>query len=175
MNAKNVLYAAVGAPVVAARRVGERAGEMSTKLSEQATGYTKTLEKKVDVWAAEGQKVIGKIGDQKVVEDITSRVDLDQAKDQVSKLRDQLEDMLATWRTSFRPEETGTKAPVGDTTPKSTVAKKPAAKKPTAKKPAAKTTTAKSTKTSAAKTTKSPAAKTSSAKTSAADKATKAS
>ena len=180
MNAKNVLYAAVGAPVVAARRVGERAGEMSTKLSEQATGYTKTLEKKVDVWAAEGQKVIGKIGDQKVVEDITSRVDLDQAKDQVSKLRDQLEDMLATWRTSFRPEETGTKAPAGDPTPKSTVAnktaaKKPAAKKPAAKKPAVKTTTAKSTKTSAAKTTKSPAAKTSSAKTSAADKATKAS
>ena len=180
MNAKNVLYAAVGAPVVAARRVGERAGEMSTKLSEQATGYTKTFEKRVGVWAAEGQKVIGKIGDQKVVEDITSRVDLDQAKDQVSKLRDQLEDMLATWRTSFRPEETGTKAPAGDTTPKSTVAKnpatkKPAAKKPAVKKPAAKTTTAKSTKASAAKTTKSPAAKTSSAKTSAADKATKAS
>lgn len=169
MNAKSVLYAAVGAPVVAARKVGERAGAVSTKLSGQANDYTKTFEKKVDDWAVEGQKVIGKIGDQKVVEDITSRVDLDQAKDQVSKLRDQLEEMLATWRTSFRPEEAGVEASAGGPAPKTTAApKKPAAKRPAAKKPAAK-----STKASAAKTTQSSAAKTSSAKTSAGTKATK--
>ena len=179
MDTKSVLYAAVGAPVLAARKVSERAGVVGTKLSEQASGYSKTLEKKVGDWALEGEKLIGKIGDQKVVEDITARVDLDQAKDQVSKLRDQLEEMLATWRTSFRPDEAKAIAPEPTAktavAPKRPATKKPAAKKPAAKtsaaKPAAKSTAAKSTanktsKTSAAGTTKSSVAKTSSAKTS---------
>jgi hypothetical protein len=172
VDAKSVLYAAVGAPVVAARKVGETAGAVSTKLTEQASGYTKTLEKKVGDWAVEGEKVIGRIGDQKVVEDITARVDLDQAKDQVSKLRDQLEEMLATWRTSFRPEDA--KAPAATPAAKTAATpKKPVAKKPVAKKPAAKATASKSTKASAAKTAKSSAAKTSTAKTSTAAKADK--
>jgi len=180
VDTKSVLYAAVGAPVLAARKVSERAGVVGTKLSEQASGYSKTLEKKVGDWALEGEKLIGKIGDQKVVEDITARVDLDQAKDQVSKLRDQLEEMLATWRTSFRPDEAKVTAPEPAAktaaAPKKPAAKKPVAKKPAAKstaakKPAAKSTAAKSTanktsKASAAGTTKSSAAKTSSAKTS---------
>ena len=37
MNTKNVLYAAVGAPVVAARKVGAKAGEVKSKLTEGAT------------------------------------------------------------------------------------------------------------------------------------------
>jgi hypothetical protein len=152
MNTKNVLYAVVGAPVVAARKVGVKASDLRTKLSEGATEYGQVAEKAIDGWAVEGEKVVGRIADGKVVEEISSKVDLDQAKEQVSKLRDQLEDMLATWKTSFRPEkapnkETDTKAP----------AKAPA------KKPAAQTAT--TPKASAAKTTKSTAAKTSSAKT----------
>jgi hypothetical protein len=148
MNTRNVLYAAVGAPVVAARKVGAKAGEVKSKLSEGATEYTQVAGKAIDSWAVEGEKVVGKISDGKVVEEISSKVDLDQAKVQVSKLRDQLEDMLATWKTSFRPEKASDKE-----TPAKAPAKKPAAKADT------------TPKTSAAKTSGSTAAKTGSAKT----------
>ncbi len=158
METKSVLYAAVGAPVVAARKVGSKVSDLRSKLSDEASEYGKAAEKAIDNWAVEGEKVVGKISEGKVVDEITSKVDLDQAKEQVSKLRDQLEDMLATWRTSFRPEksadqETEASVPAA----KAPAARKPAAKKPAAKKPA--------TKTSAAKTTRSATAKTSSAKT----------
>jgi hypothetical protein len=154
MKTKNVLYAAVGAPVVAARKVGEKVGDLRSRLSEEATGYTQVAEKTIDQWAVEGEKVLNRISDGKVVDEITAKVDLDQAKEQVSKLRDQLEDMLATWRTSFRPEKTDEKV---EAEPAKTPAKKPAARKPAAKTSAAKP--------SAAKTAKSPTAKTSPAKT----------
>jgi hypothetical protein len=155
MNTKNVLYAAVGAPVVAARKVGAKAGEVKSKLTEGATEYGQVAEKAIDGWAVEGEKVVGRITDGKVVEEISSKVDLDQAKEQVSKLRDQLEDMLATWRTSFRPEkETETEAPA------KAPAKKPAAKAATTPKAsAAKTTTSTAAKTSSAKTNSAPADK----------------
>ncbi len=155
MNTKNVLYAAVGAPVVAARKVGAKAGEVKSKLTEGATEYGQVAEKTIDGWAVEGEKVVGRITDGKVVEEISSKVDLDQAKEQVSKLRDQLEDMLATWRTSFRPEKaTETEAPA------KAPAKKPAAKAATTPKAsAAKTTTSTAAKTSSAKTNSAPADK----------------
>ena len=153
MKTKNVLYAAVGAPVVAARKVGDKVSDLRSKLSEEATGYGQAAEKAIDKWAVEGEKVVDRISDGKVVDEITSKVDLDQAKEQVSKLRDQLEDMLATWRTSFRPEKVTEKVET-ETAPAP-------AKKPAARKPAAKTG---ATKTSAAKTTKSTSAKTSSTK-----------
>ncbi|MGD2060216.1 MAG: hypothetical protein PVF87_05095 [Acidimicrobiia bacterium] len=166
MQAKNVLYAAVGAPVVAARKMSDQVSELRSKVSKETADYTEKAEKAIDGWAVEGEKVVSQISEGKVVEEISQKVDLDQAKEQVSKLRDQLEDMLATWRHSFRPEkeQEGT---AEKTTPTSKTAAKPAAKKPAAKKPAAKKPAAK--KTSAAKTTKSStAAKTSSAKPSAA-------
>ena len=155
MNTKNVLYAAVGAPVVAARKVGAKAGEVKSKLTEGATEYGQVAEKAIDGWAVEGEKVVGRITDGKVVEEISSKVDLDQAKEQVSKLRDQLEDMLATWRTSFRPEKAAeTEAPA------KAPAKKPAAKAATTPKAsAAKTTTSTAAKTSSAKTNSAPADK----------------
>jgi hypothetical protein len=153
MKTKNVLYAAVGAPVVAARKVGSKAGDLRTKLSEGATEYTQVAEKAIDKWAVEGEKVVGRITDGKVVEEISSKVDLDQAKEQVSKLRDQLEDMLATWRTSFRPEKAADK----DAAPAKAPAKKPAAT--TTKASAAKTTKSSAAKTSSSKTTSAPAEK----------------
>jgi hypothetical protein len=148
------MYAAVGAPVVAARKVGEKVSDLRAKLSDEATGYGKTAEKAIDSWAVEGEKVVGRLSEGKVVDELTSKVDLDQAKEQVSKLRDQLEDMLATWRTSFRPEKAGEKTEAPEV--KAPV-KKPATRKPSARKTG--------TKASAAKTTKSTAAKTSPAKT----------
>jgi hypothetical protein len=154
MQPKNVMYAAVGAPVVAARKVGEKVSDLRAKLSDEATGYGKSAEKAIDSWAVEGEKVVGRLSEGKVVDELTSKVDLDQAKEQVSKLRDQLEDMLATWRTSFRPEKAGEKAEVPEV--------KAPVKKSATRKPAARKT---GTKASAAKTTKSAAAKTSPAKT----------
>jgi hypothetical protein len=155
MQTKSVLYAAVGAPVVAARKVGAKVNDLRVKMSDEATGYTRTAEKAIDSWAVEGEKIVGRVTDGKVVDELAAKVDLDQAKEQVGKLRDQLEDMLATWRTSFRPEKATEKTELTEV--------KAPAKKPAARKPAAKT--AKTTKASAAKTTKSTAAKTSPAKT----------
>jgi polyhydroxyalkanoate synthesis regulator phasin len=176
MRAKSVLYAAVGAPVVAARKVSHQVTSLREQVSKETASYSETANKAIDEWAAEGEKVLSRISEGKVVEEISQKVDLDQAKEQVSKLRDQLEDMLDTWRHSFRPEK-----PAAETAEKAQ--EKPAAAKPAAKKPAAKsgaskkaTGTPKSTakKTSAAKTTSaksgqsSVAAKASSEKTEAA-------
>ena len=128
---KKVLYAAVGVPVVTARKLSERVNGMSEKLT---TDY--------DVWAKEGEKVVTKVTDRKMVEDfvedIGAKMDFDQIQEQVGKLREQLDDMLSNWRSSFRPVTE--KAPAAKAT---TAAKKPAAKATTAaKKPAAKATTA---------------------------------
>ena len=188
MQAKNVLYAAVGAPVVAARKVSDSVGTLRTKINEEAGDYTKVATKTVDDWAKEGEKLVSRVADNEKVEELASRVDLDQAKEQVGKLRTQLEDMLDTWRSSFRPEKSVTKVEVTEatkpaakepaaksstakpaaksTTVKATTTKKPAAKKPAAKKPVAKTSTAKkpAAKTAAKPAAKQPAAKSSTAK-----------
>lgn len=159
MKAQKAIYAVVGAPVVGARKVGEQVEEIRSRLGKEASSFSKTAGKRFDAWATEGEKLINKLTDAKVVDDIASRVDFDQVSTQVNKLRDQLEDLLATWRTSFRPEklptvrvEASTEGVKFDTIP----AKKTPARKPVAKKaPAAKQTPA--TKSSAAK--KAPAAK----------------
>ncbi|HUF95485.1 MAG TPA: hypothetical protein VMO52_05320 [Acidimicrobiia bacterium] len=173
MQTKNVLYAAVGAPVVAARKVSGTVGSLRNKINVEAGDYTKKASKTVDEWAKEGEKLVSRVADNEKIEELASRVDLDQAKEQVGKLRTQLEDMLDTWRSSFRPEKTVTKVEVTETTTPAaktsaastsvakrstatkpaakTAVKKPAAKASTAKKPAAKKPAAKSTSTKAAK------------------------
>jgi hypothetical protein len=167
MKVKSVFYAAVGAPVVAARKVGDKTSEVYGKINDRATGYGETAGKTIDSWAVEGEKVVVRVKEGNVVDEITSKVDLDQAKEQVGKLRDQLEDMLDTWRHSFRPEKAEEKeAAVKEP------AEKKAEPKPAAKKPAAKST---ESKTPAAKTTKSPADEKSSEETAPAPEAEKAS
>ena len=169
MQAKNVLYAAVGAPVVAARKMSDQVGAWRARVNKETASYTEAAEKTLNNWASEGEKVVSRISEGAVVEEISQKVDLDQAKEQVSKLRDQLEDMLDTWRQSFRPEE---KAEAKPATTKAATAKAPAAKKPAAKatatkKPAAKATAAKTT------TAKKPAPKKPAAKKAAASSTTK--
>lgn len=174
MQAKNVLYAAVGAPVVAVRKVNDAVVDLRSKISKETSDYTKVAEKAIDEWAAEGEKVVTRVTDNKTVEELAARVDLDQAKEQVGKLRTQLEDMLTTWRSSFRPEKAESSLATATPTAQKPAAKKPAAKKPAAKtaarkpaakKPAAKTAAKKpAAKTSATKTTKSTAAKASTTK-----------
>jgi hypothetical protein len=147
MQTKSVLYAAVGAPVVVARKfsgvMNDQVSTLKTKVGEEKANYTKAAEKAIEGWAVEGEKIISQVSEKKVVEDISSKVDFDQAKEQVSKLRDQLEDMLATWKTSFRPEKSGGKVEVKDSTAKDSAAKTSTVKDSTAKTSAAKTSAAK--------------------------------
>ncbi len=157
MQTKSVLYAAVGAPVVVARKVGDKVSVIKDRVGKEKAARSKSAGATIESWAAEGEKVVARISEGKVVEEISSKVDLDQAKEQVSKLRDQLEDMLATWRTSFRPDKADEKTDVKESE-KAPSTKKPAAKKPTASKTANKSSAAETTKSSTA-------AKTSSTKT----------
>ena len=165
MKTKTVLYAAVGAPVVAARKLGDRFTEIRASLSKEADNLGKTTNQRINVWANEGEKVVNRISEGKMVDELAAKVDFDQVSEQVSKLRDQLEDLLGTWRASFRPEKTTPKATVtttvkaetttkpvatATTSGKTTSAKTNSAKKTPAKKAPAKKTAAKS---SAAKTT----------------------
>jgi hypothetical protein len=158
MKTKTVLYAAVGAPVVAARKLGDRFAEIRASLSKEADNLGKNTSERINVWANEGEKVVNRISEGKMVDELAAKVDFDQVSEQVSKLRDQLEDLLGTWRASFRPEKTTPKATVtttvkAETTTKPAATKTTAAKKAPAKKAPAKKTAAKSStaKTSSAK------------------------
>jgi hypothetical protein len=174
MTGKNVLYAAVGAPVVAARKVAEAVTELRSSLNKEADTLGKTANKRVALWANEGEKLVSKITDAKMVDELTSKVDFDQVSTQVSKLRDQLEDMLATWRASFRPEKLPTvkveASPAGvKVEAKKTVSRKPvkkaASQKAVAKKAPAKAKKSPARSTATAKvTSKSPSAKKASAR-----------
>jgi uncharacterized protein YukE len=154
MDTKNALYAAVGAPIAAAKTLTARFESFRTELESRTEDLAQTAQKMLDEWA----KAVTKVSDGKMVDEFASKVDFDQAREQVNKLRDQLEDMLTTWRASFRPvEEAADKAvdkvdemtthapkkPATKPAAKTTAAKKPAAKKPATKKPAANSTTTK--------------------------------
>lgn len=171
MDTKNAIYAAVGAPIAVAKSFNARLGNLRTELESRTEDLGETAQKRFEEWAAEGRQAITKVSDGKMVDEFAAKVDFDQAREQVSKLRDQLEDMLATWRTSFRPvEEAASKAAdkaadvvetAGDKVEQATddmaktvraktttrpATKKPATKtasKPAAKKPAAKKPAAK--------------------------------
>ncbi len=161
MEPKKYAYAVIGAPVVIARHTQEKIDGLRTKATETATSLSKDARTRVDLWSKEGEKLVGKVSDSKKIDELAAKVDLGPAKDQVNKLRDQLEGLLSTWKANFRPEGV-TKEKVVIETPKP-AAKKPAAKKPAAKKPAAKKPAAKkpAAKTGAKKPApKAPAAKT---------------
>ncbi|MFZ0492553.1 MAG: hypothetical protein WAM81_05045 [Acidimicrobiia bacterium] len=145
---KKMLYAAVGAPVVTARKIGERITDAGDKVGDLRDRVSEEFTRELNAWAQEGEKLILKIrereGVEEFVEDLTDRVDLDQIQEQVGKLREHLDEMLQSWRSSFKPatpekievvDEPAAKAPA----PRPVAAKKPAAKKPaaTAKKPTA--------------------------------------
>lgn len=177
MKSKQYMYAAVGAPVAVAKSAQSRVEEFRVKLTESRESLTKDLHKQLEEWASEGEQFVGKIGDSKAMDEITERVDLDQVQEQVSKLRDQLEDLLDTWRANFRPAGKTEKAAekVEKITVEVTEAVAAATKTAAAKKPVAKATTARATtaKKPAARTTtaKKPAAKAPAAKKPAASKA----
>lgn len=156
METKNALYAAVGAPVAVAKTLNARLETLRSELESRTDGLSEAAQKRFEEWTEEGRQVVTRVSDGKMVDELASKVDFDQAREQVTKLRDQLEDMLATWRTSFRPdddlatrkageESTGSAAkgasrPAAGSKPATkpsagkTAAKKPAANKPAAQK-----------------------------------------
>lgn len=145
MESKKMLYAAVGAPVVTARKIGERITGAGDKVNDLRDRVSDELTKELNAWAKEGEKLILKIrereGVEEFVEDLTDRVDLDQIQEHVGKLREHLDEMLQSWRSSFKPATPQkievVDGPIAKVAPKKpVVAKKPAAKKPAARKPA---------------------------------------
>ena len=135
---KKAAYAMVGAPVVAGRKIAEYAGK----------GW-KTLQKEFEAWVSEGERLSDEMREGKVVSEIKERVDFDQLQGRVEKLKDQLEDVLANWRETFKPGEAGEAAPE-QTTKTKTTAKKTTATKSTAKKSSS-TTSKSSSKKAASK------------------------
>ena len=115
-SSRKAAYAVMGAPVIAGRRIAEYAGRMS-----------KSMQKELETWITEGERLAGELREGKVATELKDRVDVDQLQERVEKLKDQLEDVLTNWKETFRPSEAEEPAP-----------KKAAAKKPAAKKPAAK-------------------------------------
>ncbi|MFP5331339.1 MAG: hypothetical protein ACLGHX_03095 [Acidimicrobiia bacterium] len=165
MQTKKYLYAAVGVQVAAAKAAQAKLETLMEKVGDNASTATSDLKGRVDTWAGEGEKFLGKVTDTKAIDELTSKVDFDQVQTQVNKLRDQLEDIVSTWRSNFRPEVEKVKVEAAVTAEKTeTPASAPAEKATAAKSTAAKTTTAKSTAT------KKPAAKTTTAKKPAAKK-----
>lgn len=123
MKATDAFYAAIGAPVLAGRKALELGSKAMT-----------TVKDGVEASAAEGRTLADKFGENNVVEELSTRLDVDE---RVGKLRDQVETVVERWKENFQADDT----------------KKAEAKKPAAKKPAAKKATAKK------ETTKKPAAK----------------
>lgn len=144
MEAKKYLYAAVGAPLVVAKQAQERVGELRAKLTEDAQSLGKDLQEQFETWAGEGERLMSRLTEGKMIDDFAAKVDFDQMQEQVSKLRDQLEDLLATWRSSFRPAERRAAVPAVEEKPEAVppkaAARKTAAtkKRPPAKKAPAK-------------------------------------
>jgi len=149
---KKALYASVGAPVLTVRRVNEKFQELTAKLRET------DLTKEFDAWATEGEKLVERFSDQRVIAGWSAKLDDLYVPAQVGKLREQLDDMVENWRKNFRPADEAVTVPVTEEKPATKTTKKPAARKPAttktststksagAKKPAAKKPTAKATK-----------------------------
>lgn len=115
-TSKKAALAAVGAPVVAAKRIAGYTGRL-----------TKGAHKTFESWIAEGERITEQLREGKVVEEIKERVDFEQLQGRVEKLRDQLEDVLSSWRASFKPEKVEEAAKDQEQATKP--APKPAAKK----------------------------------------------
>ncbi len=102
--AHKALYAAIGAPARATKVVGDKWADASTRFTGRRDKAIKDIRAEFDAWVAEGEALVDRLQDRNMVEDITSRANVDQFQEQVGKLRHQLEDMLETWRANFLPE-----------------------------------------------------------------------
>jgi len=138
----------------------DKAMEFGTSAADSATDAFKTAFEKAQSLTGQGiERVsdvqVGKknVGErlQATVDTVEEKIDVDQIQDQVAKLREQMEQVLVSWKDTFRPATTVTDEPVEKapakakaTTTKKAPTKKASAKKAEVKKPAkAKASTAK--------------------------------
>jgi hypothetical protein len=135
-------YAIVGAQASAAKRASASYEGVAKNLTDRTNKAVEELKASFDAWAAEGQTVISGLRDQKIVEDLSDRVRLDQISEQATKLRGQLEELVSNWRANFAPELEKAADKVDDLA-EAVATKKPVAKKPVAKKAPAKKAVAK--------------------------------
>ncbi len=128
-NIERTFFASIGAPFMAAeksiafmRSTGEhlktRRSELkdvdvSAKAEAMRTKAFEELTSAIDAWAAKGEELLTGLKDQKVVEDLQERVQLEQIQEQAGRLRSQLEDLVENWRANFAPEDMVEKASEG--------------------------------------------------------------
>lgn len=132
MNVTDAFYATIGAPVLAGRKLVEVGGKAVVAVRDGVEAST-----------IEGRTVADKFGDGNVVEELNTRLEVDE---RVGKLRDQVENVVERWREGFQADKKAearkpaSKAPAKKATAKKAPAKpkKAPAKKAAAKKPAAK-------------------------------------
>ena len=163
--ATKAFYAAIGAPVVAVRLLGE----YSDKMMEAGNKLTGAAKSQFETLAEEGEKFASEVRSSDMADDIQEFVSVDQIQDTVGKLREQLESALTSWRETFNPDgpvkvkttraKAAKPAATKTATKTKTATRKPATKAK-ATRPATKTSTARSTsKATAKKTASRPVAK----------------
>ncbi len=103
MDTKRYLYAAVGAPIVVGKSALERVDDLRSRLRTRSEDLGREAKTRFDEWSSEGEELLTRLKDAEAIDELTSKMDLEQVQEQVSKLRDQLEDLLDTWRHNFRP------------------------------------------------------------------------
>ena len=161
---------------VAESPITTKVKEVGSAAASTATDTAKALFEKTQSVTGKGVEKVSDLplGDKKIgerahetVETVQEKIDVEQIQEQVARLRDQIENVLGTWKESFRPattEDADVKTAATVVEEEAAPKKKTAAKKSTtAKKTAAKkSTTAKATtakKTAAKKTTTKPSSK----------------
>ncbi len=115
---EKAVFATVGAGVVAGRKIAgiDLSGKVEelkgfdykAKADQYGTKAKETFDSAYGEWTKVGEETIGDLRTKVDVEDITTkvgeRVHVDQWAEQADKLRGQLDDLVANWRTNFAPE-----------------------------------------------------------------------
>jgi hypothetical protein len=130
MKVTDTFYAALGAPILAGRKLVDTGGKVIVAIRDGIEAST-----------VEGRTVADRFGDGNMVEEFSSRLEVDE---RVGKLRDQVEGVIERWRDGFQADtkEAARKPAAKKAAPaKGAAAKKPAAKKASAKKATAKKAT----------------------------------
>ena len=154
-GAKAKDYGTATAKSVTDNQLVVRFVELGTSASSNAASVAKDVFKKAQTASGKGVEMVGEwplgeknVGEraQSTVDTVQEKIDVDQIQDQVSKLRDQIEGVLGTWKESFRPTTPSKAAPAVDEKKANTAVKTKVAPKKTAPKRATAPKSASATK-----------------------------
>ena len=113
-------YALLGAPGWIARRFMDLTSDLTKAAREEVSDWAEGNEDLTAAWAEEGEKIASRLTDN--TPDMFSNLDLSQIQESVSKVQDQVEELITNWRDAMS----------GDDKPTTTAVRKPAEKKPAA-------------------------------------------